>query len=551
MPEVRKKLSRYIIAAFFLNIFAIMSVGGVCISLVGNLVNNIKEIKIESEDVFTANEVNIKVYQIIYAIDKAIIKSDRQHLNYASDIILDLIDEMTVFLDDRAEIGHDKIELEKLNNILPILEQISDKVNILRENPSNIMFDPELVKDLGKLGSKVQAKTVELRDYHVPIVTRLVDDSYHKMRSILALYILSSLIGILASIVGYIVLTRNTITPLMKLARATKDVAEGDLSVRVDSQSQTEIGALYQSFNLMTSQLENHEQKRDEFANELERLVAARTSELRKANENLQQTQANLVRMEKIATLGEIASSVNHEIKTPLNSLYLNQQLLARKIRKQEFADETARDKLLMVTDIIDKEITRISEILDEFVQYARFAPPKLMESNLNDLLTQLIRMIGETARDASVALISDLSEGSLVALVDKKKLTQALLNLCVNAIHAMPEGGTLNITSGKSPTGEAIISVKDNGIGIVEKDLANIFEPFFTNKEKGTGFGLAIVRRIIEDHRGSITCKSKVGEFTEFEIILPEPSKARMMFAEKETEDGIKALEEGNSKTQ
>ncbi|MBU0479973.1 MAG: HAMP domain-containing protein [Proteobacteria bacterium] len=532
MPEVRKKLSRYIIAAFFLNIFAIMSVGAVCISLVGNLVNNIKEIKVESEDVFTANDVNIKVSQIIYAIDKAIIKADRQHLNYASDIIHDLIGEVNAFLADRAELGHDRDEQEKLGNILPILQQISEKVTILLENPANIMFDPELVKDLGKLGSRVQAKTVELKDYHAPIITTLVDDSYHKMRSILALYLLSSLIGILASIVGYIILTRNTITPIMNLARATQDVASGDLSVRVDSRSQTEIGALYQSFNLMTSQLENHEQKRVEFANELERQVEARTAELREANENLKRTQSDLVRMEKIATLGQIASSVNHEIKTPLNSLYLNQQLLARKIRKYDWHDDKTRDSLLSVTDIIDNEIKRISEILDEFVQYARFAPPNLMECNVNDLVVELLRMVGESAREAKVEIVSELVDGPLNAMIDRKKITQALLNLSVNAIHAMPDGGHLKLITQRTKNGEIVIRVADDGIGIKEQDLKKIFEPFFTTKEKGTGFGLAIVRRIIEDHRGKITCRSKVGEGTEFEIVLPEPGAARRIFA-------------------
>jgi signal transduction histidine kinase len=523
MTGARKKLGRYIIAAFFLNIFAIMSVGAMCILLVGDMLHNIQQIRMESDHIFRADEINNKIYKTIYAIDKAVISGDGDHIIYARDIIVDVIDELTTFVVARQGAEHDLNELDKLNNVLASLVKFKEAVsNLLESNAEIEALDPVTIRKLDKLGTNVQVMSEELRNHHAPLISSLVDDSYHKMRFILFLYLLSSLIGILASVVAYMVLTRNTVSPIMDLAKATQDVAEGDLSVRVATSSETEIGALYDSFNVMTEKLQLHAKEREDFNIELGRLVEERTIELQETNQTLRETQSELVRMEKIATLGQIAASVNHEIKTPLNSLYLNLQLLTRKINKYEWPEEKPRESLLSVASTIDKEIIRISEILEEFVQYARFAPPSVEKEDINQVIGDLAKMVEENAREAGVELKLDLTEGALPALLDNKKIIQALLNLCVNAIHAMPNGGTLTISTTRSRDGNSAIRITDTGSGIEEEDLEKIFEPFFTKKEKGMGFGLPIVRRIIEDHKGTITCRSKAGKFTEFEITLP-----------------------------
>jgi signal transduction histidine kinase len=523
MAKPRKKLGSYLIAAFFINIFAIMSVGALCILLVSDILGNIKEIRIESGDVFKSDQINNKVYQIIYAIDKAVISSDPTHLNYAHDIIADTVAEVSAFLADRQDLRPDEAEGERLGAILTVLKEIRRRVNrLLKDAAVTDSFDRGTIMELERLSIRVQLLSDELHAYHSPKITGLVDDSKEKMEAILLLYLLSSSIGIFASIVGYIVLTRNTVAPILGLAQATHEVAKGDLSVRVATKSETEIGTLYEAFNTMTGRLEQYERERNEFSRRLEEQVAERTRELSEANANLRQTQSELVRMEKIAALGQIAASVNHEIKTPLNSLYLNLQLLTRKINKLKTDDDKGKDDLLYVTTVIDDEIQRISEILEEFVQYARFAPPDLKPDDLNLIIRQLLEMIGENAEKAGVRLQLELSAEDLPVMIDRKKLTQALLNLTVNAIQAMPDGGTLTIRTGHDPDGRIVTTVTDTGTGIAEPDLARIFEPFFTRKEKGLGFGLAIVRRIIEDHHGTITCRSRLGEFTEFTIILP-----------------------------
>jgi signal transduction histidine kinase len=528
MTRPRKRLGSYLIAAFFINIFAIMSVGALCILLVSDILHNIKETSIESSDVFKIDHINNQVYQIIYAIDKAELSSDPDHLNYARDIITDTVDEVSHFLLERQSQPLDETEGEKLGTILTVLKEIKTRINLLLDQTAaGALMDRTVIMELERLGIRVQLLSDELHEYHSPKIAGLVGDSKQKMESILLLYLLSSSIGIFASIVGYIVLTRNTVAPILGLARATREVADGDLTVRVSTDSETEIGALYEAFNTMTGRLEEYEREHNEFSQSLESLVEERTSELRAANASLHRTQSELVRMEKIAALGQIAASVNHEIKTPLNSLYLNLQLLTRKINKLECGDEKGKNGLLGVTTVIDSEIIRISEILEEFVQYARFAPPDLKREDLNEVIRQLAEMIGENAAGAKVSVALETSPEPLPVLLDRKKITQALLNLAVNAIHAMPAGGRLTITTSDATSDEVVVTIADTGTGISEEDQEKIFEPFFTKKEKGMGFGLAIVRRIIEDHHGTIVCRSKLGEFTEFTITLPPPPAA------------------------
>lgn len=526
MDVEKRKLGTYIIAAFFINVFAIMSVGGVCILMVRDMVHNIKELQEESTNVFRADEINNKIHKTIYAIDHAIIDQDKKQLDYAEKIIRDIEHEVDTYKrKEETNVSphlQNKTELLLLGQIQANLKEIKQEFEPLFEQYAAIgELRATDMQQLVLLGVTVQNLAASINKVHFEIISSLVTDSFKKMYFILFLYLVSSFVGIMASCVGYIVLTRNTVSPIKSLAQATQKVADGDLSIRVDTASQTEIGTLYRSFNTMAEKLEEHERRREDFSRELERQVRERTAELEDSNASLTKAQAELIRMEKIATLGQMATAVNHEIKTPLNSLYMNLQLLTKKIKKIELAEEATRDGMLNVTTIIDKEIVRINEILEEFVKYARFAPPNLKPTDLNRVITDLTAMISQNAEKAKVAIDLKLAEGLGEIMLDEKKIIQAFLNLCVNAIQAMAPGGRLSLASAREGD-DVVIRISDTGKGIAAEDLGRIFDPFFTKREGGMGFGLPIVQRIIEDHKGSIVCRSKIGEFTEFEIRLP-----------------------------
>ncbi|MCB2184524.1 MAG: HAMP domain-containing protein [Desulfobulbaceae bacterium] len=521
---MKGKLGNYIATAFFINVFAIMSVGGVCILMVKDMVQNISHLEEESGIVSKVYRMNDSIQQSVFMVHNSIINFD----NTQKVEVFKILDSTEEELQEYKTSVLKTLKTHANEEIL-LLEKVQDNINGIRKILATIYGDLAIAnladdsdfKKIESYGFNIHKLTQAINDVHFKTVSVLVNESYNKMYFILLLYLASSLVGILASCVGYVVLTRHTIRPIINLATATKKISTGDLGIRVETASETEIGSLYSSFNAMTEKLQEHEKKREDFNRTLERLVKERTKELRESERSLRLTQSELVRMEKIATLGQIATTVNHEIKTPLNVLYMNLQLLTRKINKCDLPEKEVKEGMLGLTHIIDNEVTRISEIIEEFVKYARFPPPNIKENQINKTLSHLAEMIKQNAHESDIDLHVDLDEKVTSFPFDEKKMIQALLNLCMNAIQAMPYGGSLRIES-KKEEHCAKIFIIDTGQGIPENDIEHIFDPFFTKKDGGLGFGLAIVQRIIEDHKGTISCTSEVDKGTTFVITMP-----------------------------
>ncbi|MBI5558562.1 MAG: HAMP domain-containing protein [Deltaproteobacteria bacterium] len=523
---MKRKLSSYIGAAFFINVFAIISVGGICILMVNDMVRNISHLEQESENVARIFKLNDKIQKAIFTVHSSIVDYDFSPQPDVIQIINQIEEELRAYKEDEfmersPHVNEEMILLDKLQDNLINIRQVLDEIyhDLLIASP----LDEAGFKKLEGFGFNVHNLTQSINDVHFRTVSALVKESYSKMYFILTLYLACSFVGILASCVGYMVLTRHTIKPIINLATATEKISSGNLGIRVDTDSETEIGTLYHSFNAMTEKLQEHEKKRDDFNRTLEILVQERTSELRESEESLRRTQSELVRMEKIATLGQIATSVNHEIKTPLNVLYMNLQLLIRKINQCQVEENHLKQGMLDLTEIINNEIARINEIIEEFVKYARFPAPNIKGHKINKIMADIAEMINQNAQEANIAIEVMPDDTLDILQVDEKMMIQAMLNLCMNAIQAMPYGGRLRLESSKEEECAKIV-IADTGEGIAADDLDKIFDPFFTKKDGGLGFGLAIVQRIIENHNGAITCKSEVGKGTIFEITLPIP---------------------------
>lgn len=521
---MKGKLGNYIATAFIINVFAIMSVGGVCILMVRDMVNNISHLEEESSNVAGIFTLNSQMQKAIYTIHDAIVRNDPQKQTAVSEIFEKVERDIQSY---RYDSEHEQ-NSHSLEEIL-LLDKVHDNLvgikKILEEIYADFSvegtIDSSAYKKIENYGFNIQKLSHSINDVHFKTVSLLVNESYNKMYFILLLYLASSVVGILASCVGYVVLTRHTIRPIIDLASATEKISTGDLGIRVETASETEIGTLYHSFNIMTEKLQVHERKRESFNKLLEGMVKERTKELRESEKSLRRTQAELIRMEKIATLGQIATTVNHEIKTPLNVLYMNLQLLIRKINKCNITENKLKHGMLEITDIINNEITRINGIIEEFVKFARFPPPEIKINDINKILTNIAGIINQNARESDVKIEVKVDDGLQPFPLDEKKIIQALLNLAMNALQAMPYGGELRLES-KKEGNVAKILIQDSGKGIAADDLDKIFDPFFTKKEGGLGFGLAIVQRIIEDHHGEITCSSEIDKGTEFEIFLP-----------------------------
>ena len=246
-----------------------------------------------------------------------------------------------------------------------------------------------------------------------------------------------------------------------------------------------------------------------QIVNKADQVNEARAQERRKLEEKLHHS-------ERLASLGEMVASVSHEIKNPLGIVRSTAELLNKRLKKLAPGNEH-------LAEIIVTETGRLDEIVREFLDFARPQLPKLTRTSLNDLLLKVTEfMLPEFARQ-NIELKTQLNSSVSPMDLDPNLLYRAFLNLLINAVQAMPEGGTITLTSNSSPKTKhsAIITISDTGKGIPKEKQDIIFTPFYTDKNRGSGLGLAIVQNIIEGHNGSIKVESEEGQGTTFIISL------------------------------
>lgn len=230
--------------------------------------------------------------------------------------------------------------------------------------------------------------------------------------------------------------------------------------------------------------------------------------------DEIRRLQAEIRRKEKLAAIGGLAAGVAHEIRNPLSSI----KGIAS-YYKSKFEDGS-EDKEMAVVMI--EEVDRLSRVISELLEFARPAQLNLKLSNVNDLLEHSARLVQQEAMAKNIHIQLNLTPDSAVADIDPDRLAQCLLNLYLNALQAMENGGLLTIASSIKEVGAVTIDIKDSGSGIRSEDLNKIFDPYFTTKPKGTGLGLAIVHKIIEAHQGLINVSSATGQGSVFSIVLP-----------------------------
>jgi signal transduction histidine kinase len=223
-------------------------------------------------------------------------------------------------------------------------------------------------------------------------------------------------------------------------------------------------------------------------------------------------------RAEQLAELGTLTGGLAHEIKNPLSTVQLNLQLL------QEDLDpnNSTYSRIVNRLGIVKGETTRLREILDDFLRYAGRIELDRKPTELNNLIDELIDFYAPQAQSQRVQVRFRRSPKDVVARVDAKLVKQALLNLMINATQAMPDGGELILSLITTALGMAQIDVIDTGVGIDAQKLARIFDAYYTTKRGGTGLGLAMARRIAQEHGGQLTVKSEVGKGSDFAITLP-----------------------------
>lgn len=240
-----------------------------------------------------------------------------------------------------------------------------------------------------------------------------------------------------------------------------------------------------------------------------DQIIEMRADERRRLEEKLHQA-------ERLASLGKMVAAVSHEIKNPLGIVKSTAEILGKRMKDVAPGNEH-------LAGIIVEEATRLDGIVMEFLDFARPLSPNLSPSSLNDILSKVIRFMEPEFAKHQVELRTELDQNLPLVKADQNLLHRAFLNILVNAVQAMPDGGTLTVGTARPPGRKdaVLCRISDTGIGIIDEKLERIFNPFFTDKTRGTGLGLSIAQNIFESHQGSIEVESEVGKGTTFTITL------------------------------
>ncbi len=310
--------------------------------------------------------------------------------------------------------------------------------------------------------------------------------------------------------------------PVQTLIQGTEQVAKGNLDHRIPIRSKTEIGRLATSFNQMAEELGRAREQLTDWTQTLTQRVEENTRSLREA-------QAKLVQSEKMASLGALSAAVAHEINNPLSGVLTYTRLLSKIVGKTG-PDPGRIEDIQKYLDSMESEIARCGKIVGNLLEFSRQSGIVVTEVGLNSIVEKALFLVEHRLEMQEVRLTRELSPGLPDVVCDADQIQQATLAILINAVEAMPEGGSLNVVTrsyGRGDGGDSGVEVEigDTGVGIPKEVLPRLFEPFFTTKQdkKGVGLGLSVAYGIVRRHQGRIEVKSEEGQGTRFVIGLPE----------------------------
>jgi hypothetical protein len=305
-------------------------------------------------------------------------------------------------------------------------------------------------------------------------------------------------IAFLSFVLGFLFLRFINI-PIKKLTETMKKAEEGDFTVRVNVKSRDEMGSLAQNLNVMIEKLQLAKQEAEQYHQEL------------------------VQRADRMASIGELASGIAHEIRNPLAGIQGAIQILSEGFPKE--------DPRTQVTDEIQKQIYKLERLVKELLNYAKPVPANYLPTDINQLVDKVLSFfITQRGRSGDFKIEKNFLSSLPKTMIDPSSMEQAFLNIILNAQKAMPEGGTFTVSTlalphrkddGKEGR-EVQIVFEDTGVGIPHENLPKIFNPFFSTRPDGTGLGLSITKNIVEQSGGKIEVKSQIHVGTKFIITLP-----------------------------
>jgi signal transduction histidine kinase len=256
----------------------------------------------------------------------------------------------------------------------------------------------------------------------------------------------------------------------------------------------------------LTGILADHERTQRHKVEETARKLSEVYAQLQKSFEQLR-------RADRLSALGELSAGLAHEIRNPLGSIEGAVQILGRR----ELPEDTREE----FTDLAYREVARLKGLLTNFLEFARPQPPRIVTSDVDLLLQSVVKLTSETARMAEVSVQIESPVSLPPIFVDPEQIKQVLLNLIINAVQAMPNGGRINLRAVQD-SDVIRVEVEDEGVGIAAEDIERVFDPFFTTRSNGTGLGLSIAYQIVNQHGGHIAARRNPQRGMTFSVTLP-----------------------------
>ena len=338
-----------------------------------------------------------------------------------------------------------------------------------------------------------------------------VYQTLRKSEKVILVYIFLNTIVLV--LVGIYLLSRIVVKPIHTLLRITEEFKEGEPFPQLADESRNEIGHLFRSLNMMLKRLEENKKE-----------LKSHISSLEKANEEIRKAQDEIIRSEKLASVGRLATGVAHEIGNPIGIILGYLELL----KKGGLTEEEENDFL----NRIESEITRINDIIRQLLDFSRLTSGERRETSVHKLVSDLVDLLKPQPMMANIKIKPVFEAARDTVWADPNQLKQVFLNIIINAADAMGVEGASDddarpkALSIKTKAAKDSIELRfaDTGSGIPEEDLDHIFDPFYTTKEpgKGTGMGLSVCYRIVEGMGGTIRAESTLGKGTTLIVRIP-----------------------------
>ena len=356
-------------------------------------------------------------------------------------------------------------------------------------------------------------KTLGVLDTNISLAS--TDKSLAESRRQVLLYTVLAILGVALLCAEFVKWMLGE--PLRALNEGTKRLGSGELGYQIQLKSGGELGELAHSFNTMSCQLHEARGEIDAWTHTLEKRVEEKTRELSGAQEEM-------LRVERMASIGKLAAVVAHEINNPLAGILTYSKLLKKRLSRETRPDA----ENIGMLELMESESRRCGDIVKNLMTFARPTSMNREPADLNVVIDRCVRLVQHQLDLKNIELHVDTDKELPAVRCDIGQIEQVMLALVMNAIDALPGGGNLTLGSRKGAKPDEVqLEVRDDGVGMPPEVLANMFEPFFTTKEhgRGLGLGLAISRNIVDRHGGRIEVASEPGRGTTFTITLPTQS--------------------------